>query len=80
MLGLMQKQELLISSIPTHAAREHGEQEIVSNTIEGGVHRYTYADAEKRTMQLANALLSLGATVGDRIGTIAWNGYRHFEI
>ncbi len=80
MRGLMQKQELLISSILTHAEREHGEQEIVSNTIEGGVHRYTYADAEKRTVQLANALLRLGTTVGDRIGTIAWNGYRHFEI
>ena len=80
MLGLMQSQQLLISSILSHAAREHSEQEIVSNTIEGGTHRYTYADAEKRTMQLANILRQLGAKAGDRIGTLAWNGYRHFEI
>ena len=80
MLGLMQNQHLLISSILSHAAREHSEQEIVSNTIEGGMHRYTYADAEKRTMRLANTLRQLGVKAGDRIGTLAWNGYRHFEI
>ena len=80
MLGLMQNQQLLISSILSHAAREHSEQEIVSNTIEGGMHRYTYADAEKRTMRLANTLRQLGVKAGDRIGTLAWNGYRHFEI
>jgi len=80
MLGLMQDRPLLISSILTHAASQHGEQEIVSNAIEGGVHRYTYADCEKRTKQLANALTRLGVQTGDRIGTLAWNGYRHLEI
>ncbi len=80
MLGLMQDRPLLISSILTHAASQHGEQEIVSNTIEGGVHRYTFADCEKRTKQLANALTTLGAKPGDAIGTLAWNGYRHLEI
>ncbi len=80
MLGLMQERPLLISSILTHAATNHGEQEIVSNTIEGGVHRYTYTDLEKRTKRLANALSKLGVQSGDRIGTLAWNGYRHLEI
>ncbi|MCP5368629.1 MAG: long-chain-fatty-acid--CoA ligase [Hyphomicrobiales bacterium] len=80
MLGLMQSKQLMISSILTHAAREHGEQEIVSAAVEGGMHRYTYADAEKRTKQLANALKALGVGVGDRVGTLAWNGYRHFEL
>ncbi len=80
MLGLMQDRPLLISSILTHAASQHGEQEIVSNAIEGGVHRYTYTDLEKRTKQLANALTKLGVKTGDRIGTLAWNGYRHLEI
>jgi len=80
MLGLMQSKQLMISSILTHAAREHGEQEIVSAAIEGGLHRYTYAEAEKRTMQLAHALKKLGVETGDRIGTLAWNGYRHFEL
>ena len=80
MLGLMQDRPLLISSILTHAASQHGEQEIVSNAIEGGVHRYTFADCEKRTKKLANALTRLGVQTGDRIGTLAWNGYRHLEI
>ena len=80
MLGLMQGQQLLISSILAHAAREHGEQEIVSNAIEGGMHRYTYADASARSKRLANALGRLGVRTGERIGTLAWNSYRHFEI
>ena len=80
MLGLMQSKPLLISSILTHALAQHGEQEVVSAAVEGGMHRYTYADAGRRIMQLANALDRLGVKMGDRIGTLAWNGYRHFEI
>ncbi len=41
MLGLMQEQPLLISSLLRFAARHHGDAEIVSNTIEGPHHRYT---------------------------------------
>ena len=40
MLGLMQDHPLLISSIFEHAVRNYGKQEIVSNTVEGGIHRY----------------------------------------
>ena len=42
--------------------------------------RYTYGDAGERTLKLANALARLGVGVGDRVATIAWNGYRHFEL
>ena len=42
--------------------------------------RYTYSDAGTRTLKLANALARLGVGVGDRVATIAWNGYRHFEL
>ena len=80
MLGLMQQQPLLISSFIDHAARHHGDTEIVSRTLEGGIHRYTYADAGRRASQLANALIRLGVQLGDRVATLAWNGYRHFEI
>jgi acyl-CoA synthetase (AMP-forming)/AMP-acid ligase II len=80
MLGLMMDKPLLISDLIVHADRHHGATEIVSKTVEGGMHRYTYRDAHKRARQLAKALQSLGVKMNDRIGTLAWNGYRHFEI
>jgi fatty-acyl-CoA synthase len=80
MLGLMSEWPLLISSILTHAATYHGEVEIVSRTVEGPIHRYTYRQAEHRTKQLANALQRLGISPGDRVATLACNTYRHFEL
>ncbi|MNH91497.1 Long-chain-fatty-acid--CoA ligase [compost metagenome] len=78
--GGMMTQPLLISSIITHAARNSGSHEVVSQLSDGSLHRYTYADCEQRTKQLAGALLGLGITQGDRVATLAWNGYRHLEI
>src|SRR5271155_3550564 len=80
MLGLMSERPLLISAIITHAATYHGDVEIVSRTVEGPIHRYTYRDAERRSKQLAQALLRLGIEPGDRVATMAWNTYRHFEL
>ncbi|MGR3407705.1 AMP-binding protein, partial [Roseovarius indicus] len=47
---------------------------------EGPIHRDTYPELAQRTRKLANALKKLGATEEDRIGTIAWNTYRHLEV
>jgi 3-(methylthio)propionyl---CoA ligase len=80
MLGLMMNTPLLISSLLKHADRNHGDTEIVSRTVEGGIHRYTYSEAHRRACRLANALEALDVREGDRIATLAWNGYRHFEI
>jgi acyl-CoA synthetase (AMP-forming)/AMP-acid ligase II len=80
MLGLMQDRPLLISQLIEHAATSHGDTEIVSRRVEGDVHRYTYADARLRAKKMAEALASLGISPGDRVGTLAWNGYRHFEL
>ena len=80
MLGLMQDRPLLISQLIEHAAQNHGDTEIVSRTVEGPIHRYTYRDARLRSKKVAEALLGLGIKMGDRIGTLAWNGYRHFEL
>ena len=79
MHGLMMNMPLLISSLIRHASDHHGDTEIVSRLTEGGIHRYTYADAHKRSRQLANALIKLGIKASDRVGTLAWNGFRHFE-
>jgi fatty-acyl-CoA synthase len=78
--GLMQDAPLLISSILEHAANCHGDTEVVSRTVEGGIHRYTYADAHARARRLAQALVRLGVGAGERVGTLAWNGYRHLEL
>ncbi len=80
MRGLMMDRPLMISQIIEYAAASYPEQEIVSRTPEGGLHRYNYEDAAKRSRQLANALKSLGVQAGDRIATVAWNTYRHLEL
>ena len=78
--SLIQDQSLLISSLIQYAAQYHGKREIVTRTIDRNIHRTTYAEVYKRTQQLANALEALGAEPGDRIGTIAWNSFRHLEV
>ena len=80
MQSSMMQRPLLISSLIEFAAANHGDTEIVSRRVEGDIHRYNYRDANRRAKQLANALKHLGVKAGDRIGTLAWNGYRHFEI
>jgi fatty-acyl-CoA synthase len=76
----MQNQPLLLSSLLRHADRFHGDTEIVSRTVEGPIHRYGYADAARRSRQLADALDGFGVRKSDRVATLAWNTYRHFEI
>ncbi len=80
MRGLMMDMPLLISSILEHAARHHGDTEVVSRRVEGDIHRYTYKDCADRSKQLAKALTAAGIRQGARVATLAWNGYRHMEI
>jgi fatty-acyl-CoA synthase len=76
----MMNQPLMISSLIRHADKNHGDTEIVSRTVEGPIHRYTYRAAHVRSRRLARALSRLGVQAGDRVGTLAWNGYRHFQL
>lgn len=80
MQGLMMDRPLLTTEILKHACRNYRNTEIVTRTVEGPIHRYTVADAEKRINQLANALSALGVKRGDRIGVIGWNTHRQFEL
>jgi 3-(methylthio)propionyl---CoA ligase len=80
MLGLMQDQPLLISSLIRHAERHHGDAEVVSRRVEGDIHRYTWQGVAKRARQVANALDGMNLLFSDRVATLAWNGYRHLEI
>ncbi len=81
MLGQMQSQPLLISNLIVHAERHHGGTEIVSRRVEGDIHRSNWATVARRSRQVANAIDALGdAAFGDRVATLAWNGYRHLEL
>ncbi len=80
MLGLMQDQPLLISSLIEFAERHHGDAEIVSRRVEGDIHRTTWAGVARRARQVARALDAEGLAAGERVATLAWNGYRHLEL
>lgn len=78
--GSMMNRPLLISSILTHAVSNNPDQQIVSAMGDGAIHRYTYRDFDKRVRNLATGLKAHGIQQGDRVGTLAWNTYRHLEI
>ncbi len=78
--GRMMDRPLLVIDILRHAAEAFPASRIISRSVEGPVHRYTYTDAFRRTARLAHALGQLGIGAGDRVATIAWNTYRHFEL
>jgi acyl-CoA synthetase (AMP-forming)/AMP-acid ligase II len=80
MNGLMMQQQLLISSLIVHAERHHGDQQIVSRRVEGDIHRSTYKEVAARSRRMAKALGTLGVKPGERVATLAWNGYRHMEL
>lgn len=80
MLGLMQDQPLSISSLIEFAERHHGDGEIVSRRVEGDIHRSTWAEIARRARQVARALDGDALAAGDRVATLAWNGYRHLEL
>ena len=80
MFGLMQDPPLSISSLIEFAGRHHHDAEIVSRRVEGDMHRTTYAQVARRSRQVAQALDRLGLAFSDRVGTLAWNGYRHLEL
>lgn len=80
MLGMIQNQPLMISSMLRHAARHHAAGDVVSRMNDGTVHRTTWLATERRARRLARVLQTLGIGESDRVGTLAWNDYRHLEV
>ena len=77
--GLMQDWPLRLHRLIDHAAIQHGDREVVSRSIEGTVHRTTYAQLRLRALRVAKRLVADGIGHGDRVGTLAWNTWRHME-
>jgi acyl-CoA synthetase (AMP-forming)/AMP-acid ligase II len=84
LMGQMMIEPLTISSIIRFAARHYGGSEIVSRrtepALQGELYRSTYRDCERRARRLARALETRGVGMGERVGTLAWNGHRHLEL
>lgn len=80
MLGLMQSQNLSISSLIDFAEKHNGDVEIVSRRVEGDIHRSSWEQIAQRARQVANALDALHIEMSGRVATLAWNGYRHLEL
>jgi acyl-CoA synthetase (AMP-forming)/AMP-acid ligase II len=80
MKGLMMHRPLRIADILSYAAEIHPTGEVFSVRTEGDIHRTTYAGLAGRVAQLAHGLRALGIAPGDRVATLAWNGYRHLEL
>ncbi|MFV2092686.1 MAG: AMP-binding protein, partial [Hyphomicrobiales bacterium] len=80
MQGLMQDWPLLANRIIDHAAEYHGGREVVSRSVEGPIHRTDYRAINARARQLSSALRGHGIAMGDVVGTLAWNTYRHVEV
>ncbi|MCY4168487.1 MAG: long-chain fatty acid--CoA ligase [Rhodobacter sp.] len=80
MRGMMMDRPLRVADILTYSEEIHGTAGIVSSTAEGDIHRESYAEMAARCRRLAKALRTMGIGPGDRVATLAWNGYRHMEL
>jgi len=76
----MMDAQLTVDKILDRAVQLYPDREIVTKTLDGSLHRYTYGEMADRVAQLANALDELGVERGERIATVAVNNYRHLEL
>jgi fatty-acyl-CoA synthase len=79
MLGRMQEWPLLMHKVIDFAAIQFPQQEVVSRTVEGPMHTTNYHAVRQRALKVARRLDRDGIKLGDRVATLAWNGYRHLE-
>ncbi len=79
MKGLMQDWSLVCYRIIDHAAIQYGKRKVISRSIEGPIHETNYAEIRTRALKVAQRLVKDGIKPGDRVGTLAWNTWRHLE-
>ena len=79
MLGLMQQWPLLCHRIIDHAAIHHPDRKIISRSVEGPIVTTDFRAVRSRALRVAKRLEKDGVGLGDRVGTLAWNTWRHLE-
>jgi fatty-acyl-CoA synthase len=79
MRGLMQDWPLLLHRVIDHAAKFHGSRQVITRSIEGPIVETNYAQIRGRALKVAQRLEKDGVKLGDRVGTLAWNTWRHLE-
>jgi fatty-acyl-CoA synthase len=79
MQSTMMQVPLNLSHFLERAGKLFGAREIVSRMPDKSLHRYTYADFYRRARLLAEALTKAGLKRGDRVATLMWNHYAHYE-
>lgn len=72
--------QLNIKSFIERGGQYFPDNPIVSRRSDNSLFRYTYGEMEKRVRRLSSRLASLGAKPGDKLATLAWNTYRHYEL
>ena len=80
MHGMMMNRPLKIVDILKFAEEVHPSQEIISKTLQNSIHTTNYGEIGQRSRKMSQALISMGIKLGDRVATLAWNGFRHFEL
>lgn len=78
--GSMQDYPLTLNRFLDHAARWHGEAEVVSAREDGSVERVSYAALRERSLAISSLLGGFGIGPGDRVATLAWNSAAHVEL
>ena len=79
MHGLMQHEQLTLTTILERAEKLHPQRRIVTRVADGS-HAETYAELGARVRRLASALREMGVGPGDRVATFAGNSWRHLEL
>jgi acyl-CoA synthetase (AMP-forming)/AMP-acid ligase II len=77
MLGAMQDWDLRVTHLIDHAAREHGNREIVTYWADGSETRTNWGEIRRDALKMTQALRKLGVGKGERIATFAMNHSRH---
>ena len=79
MQSTMMRTPLNLCHFLERAGQRFGSVEIVSRMPDKSLHRSNYREFHRRARLLAEALQRAGLRKGDRVGTLMWNHYAHFE-